>query len=133
VTRNTGHLLPAPPNAATTSPIGPAHPRSLGRNPSATPIRFRAKRAAEKAAYDAEATVRGGERRDPATGPVTFGEHPSRWCAAQDLAASTMQNYRRHIEEHLLPTFESKALADILAADIDVWQKHERGGDRQLG
>jgi hypothetical protein len=44
-----------------------------------------------------------------------------------------MQNYRRHIEEHLLPTFESKALADILAADIDVWQKHERGGDRQLG
>jgi hypothetical protein len=34
----------------------------------------------------------------------------SRWYAAQDLAASTMQNYRHHIEEHLLPTFEQMAV-----------------------
>lgn len=32
-----------------------------------------------------------------------------------------MQNYRRHIEEHLLPAFEDLAVADILASDVDAW------------
>ncbi len=50
----------------------------------------------------------------------------NRWYAAQDLAASTMQNYRRHIEEHLLPTFADSAVADILSTDIAAWEKHER-------
>ncbi|SMF70358.1 Transcriptional regulators [Streptomyces sp. Amel2xC10] len=36
-----------------------------------------------------------------------------------------MQNYRRHIEEHLLPNFEDKALAGILRTDVDLWQKRE--------
>ena len=43
-----------------------------------------------------------------------------------DLAASTMQNYRRHIEEHLLPTFEDMAVADIMPSDVATWEKHER-------
>jgi integrase len=50
----------------------------------------------------------------------------SRWYAAQDLAASTMQNYRRHIEEHLLPAFEDQAIADIRNTDISAWEKRER-------
>ena len=37
-----------------------------------------------------------------------------------------MQNYRRHIEEHLLPAFEDSAVADILSTDIAAWEKHER-------
>ncbi len=89
-------------------------------------IRFPTKRKAEKAADEAEAKVRNGEWRDPSAGRITFGEYASRWYEAQDLAASTLQNYRRHIEEHLLPTFDQMALADILSADIDAWQKREK-------
>ena len=43
-----------------------------------------------------------------AAAQITFGTYVSRWYAALDLAASTMQNYRRHIEEHLLPAFENR-------------------------
>jgi hypothetical protein len=37
-----------------------------------------------------------------------------------------MQNYRRHVEEHLLPAFEPMAVADIQSADVDAWEKRER-------
>lgn len=89
-------------------------------------IRFRTKREAKKAADDEEAKVRGGKWRDPSKGQLTFGAFASRWYAAQDLAASTMQNYRRHLEEHLLPEFEERALADILGPDVDAWARKER-------
>jgi integrase len=71
--------------------------------------------------------VRAGAWRDASTGRITFGEYASRWYAVQDLAASTMQNYRRHIEEHLLPTFEHVALADITPTAVAAWEKRERG------
>src|SRR5262249_4577956 len=54
------------------------------------------------------------------------GPYASRWYAGQDLAASTMQNYRRHIEEHLLPAFESMAVGDIQAPDIAAWERREQ-------
>ena len=37
-----------------------------------------------------------------------------------------MVNYRRHIEEHLLPAFEAVFLTDMLAADVDAWEKAEK-------
>lgn len=37
-----------------------------------------------------------------------------------------MQNYKRHIEEHLLPDFEDKALVGILRTDVELWEKKER-------
>jgi integrase len=89
-------------------------------------VRFRTRREAEQAANEAEAKVRAGTHRDPAAGRITFGEYVSRWYAAQDLAASTMQNYRHHIEEHLLPAFEDMAVANILASDVAAWEKRER-------
>ncbi|MGX9887428.1 LacI family DNA-binding transcriptional regulator [Streptomyces sp. NPDC002276] len=89
-------------------------------------IRFRTKRAAKQAADAEEAKVRAGGWKDPAAGQVTFGEYASRWYAGQDLAASTMQNYRRHIEEHLLPEFEERALASIQRVDVDAWEKREK-------
>ncbi|MFC9231540.1 LacI family DNA-binding transcriptional regulator [Streptomyces decoyicus] len=67
-----------------------------------------------------------GDWRDPALGQESFGEYASRWYEAQDLAVSTMQNYKRHIEEHLLPEFEDKALAGILRTDVDLWEKEEK-------
>ncbi|MEV3912695.1 LacI family DNA-binding transcriptional regulator [Streptomyces canus] len=89
-------------------------------------IRFRTKRAAKQAADAEEAKVRAGGWRDPAAGQTTFGEYASRWYAGQDLAASTMQNYRRHLEEHLLPEFEERPLASIQRADVDAWEKKEK-------
>jgi len=46
--------------------------------------------------------------------------------AAQDLAPSTLQNYRRHIEEHLLPTFGDVPMASIMSVDVDAWERGER-------
>ncbi|WP_019354723.1 tyrosine-type recombinase/integrase, partial [Streptomyces sp. AA1529] len=89
-------------------------------------IRFTTKRLAKQAADEAESTVRQGTWRDLSLGRMTFGEYASRWYAAQDLAASTMQNYRRHIEEHLLPTFETTAVADIRRDDINAWERREK-------
>lgn len=37
-----------------------------------------------------------------------------------------MQNYRRHIEEHLLPEFEDKALAEIGRTNVEVRAEKER-------
>jgi integrase len=88
--------------------------------------RFRSKRDAEQAANDEEARVRGGKWRDPTAGRITFSDYVNRWYAAQDLAPSTMQVYRHHIEEHLLPYFGNMAVADILPSDIAAWEKQQR-------
>lgn len=88
-------------------------------------LRFRTKTAAKKAADAEEAKLRAGMKKVAAE-RITFGAYVSRWYAAQDLAASTMQNYRRHIEEHLLPAFEDQAIADISNTDISAWEKRER-------
>jgi hypothetical protein len=95
-------------------------------DPEGNTIRFRTKREAKQAADAEEARVRGGTWKDPAAGQITFGEYASRWYAAQDLAASTMQNYRRHLEEHLLPEFEDRSLASIQRGDVDAWEKKEK-------
>ena len=88
-------------------------------------VRFTTKRAAKKAADDEEAKVRAGTWRDPVAARITFGEYANRWYEAQDLAASTMQTYRNHIEGHLLPAFEDTPIPDILATDITAWEKRK--------
>lgn len=89
-------------------------------------IRYTTKREAAKAANDLEAKVREVGYRDPNAGKETFGEYVNRWYAAQELATSTMQNYKHHLEEHLLPEFEDKAIADIKHTDVAAWEKKER-------
>jgi integrase len=88
--------------------------------------RFRTRREAEKAANDAEAHVRTGSWRNASGARTTFGAYANAWYDRQDLAASTMQNYRRRLEEHLLPAFESCSLGDITAADVAAWERRER-------
>ena len=95
---------------ASTAPSSTPTARRSGSPPSARPRRPRTSRKQGTS----------GGWRDPNAGQETFGEYANRWYAAQDLAASTMQNYRRHIEEHLLPDFEDKALAGILRTDVDA-------------
>jgi integrase len=89
-------------------------------------IRYTTKREAAKAANDLEAKVREVGYRDPNAGKETFGEYVNRWYATQELAPSTMQNYKHHLEEHLLPEFEDKTIADIKPTDVAAWQKKER-------
>ncbi|MER7275846.1 LacI family DNA-binding transcriptional regulator [Dactylosporangium sp. NPDC000244] len=86
-------------------------------------VEFRTKREAKKAADEAE--IKGRPTTTP--GRMRFGNWANVWYERQDLAASTMQNYRRHIEEHLLPTFEDRELGSISSADVNAWAKSERG------
>jgi len=89
-------------------------------------IRFRTKREAEQAANDTEAKVRAGARRELPASRVTFGAYVNAWYARQDLAASTMQNYRHHIEEHLLPAFEDMVMLDMGREDVIARERRER-------
>lgn len=63
-------------------------------------IGFRTRRDAEQATNHAEAAVRAGRRtvppaRDGSLAAMLFGAYANCWYAGLDLAASTMQNYRR--------------------------------------
>ena len=40
-----------------------------------------------------------------------------------------MQNYRRTLEDHLLPAFEDFVLAAITSADVAAWEKRETSLD----
>ncbi|WP_238007817.1 LacI family DNA-binding transcriptional regulator [Dactylosporangium sp. AC04546] len=88
-------------------------------------VRFRTKREAEQAANEAEVGVRNGRRTEPAA-RVLFEDYVNDWYARQDLAASTMQNYRRRLEEHLLPAFQGRELAAIQRPDVLAWERKER-------
>jgi site-specific recombinase XerC len=64
--------------------------------------------------------------RPGAAGRMTFAEYANDWYARQDLALSTMQNYRRTIEDHLLPQFGDSAVAAVSSTDVALWEKKER-------
>lgn len=88
--------------------------------------RFRTRRVAEQAADDKEAEVRAGLLRSRPVGRWTFGRYADVWYVRQDLATSTMQNYRRRLEEHLLPVFGDVPLAELTRDDVAAWGKRER-------
>jgi integrase len=89
-------------------------------------VKFRMRRDAEQAANDAEARIRNGGRPPRAAGRMAFAEYVNDWYVRQDLAVSTMQNYRRTIEDHLLPAFQDFAVAAISPTDVALWEKRER-------
>jgi integrase len=90
--------------------------------------KFRTKREAKQAADAREATAAIREQDLEPGEDVTFGMFASRWYAGLDLAPSTMVNYRRHLEEHLLPAFEHVLLngKDMTRTGIDGWEAAER-------
>ncbi|MER8042740.1 LacI family DNA-binding transcriptional regulator [Streptomyces sp. NPDC094032] len=91
-------------------------------------IKYRTEREARRAANDAEAKVREGGKpagADVVLAPM-FGEYVARWYARQSLALSTMENYKSHIEAHLLPAFAHLRLTDITRAMVDAWELAER-------
>lgn len=88
-------------------------------------VRFRTKSEAKNAATAEEVKVREGRWRETSVVRTTFSDYASRWYTEQDLAASTMQNYKRHLEEHLLPTFGGVVLSEITRTDVKAWEKRE--------
>ncbi|PWG08749.1 LacI family transcriptional regulator [Streptomyces sp. V2] len=90
------------------------------------PILFRTKTDAIKAARDIESDIRKGRHRDPKSGLETFADYVNRWFAALELAPSTMQNYKNHIEHHLLPYFGEKILKEITKTDVQMWEAAEK-------
>jgi len=96
------------------------------RDQAGNTIKFSAKREAKRAADLEEAKAAQRGVRPVLDRRATFGEYSRAWYARQDLAASTMQNYKRHIENHLLPTFEDMALLALSAEEVDLWEKKER-------
>jgi site-specific recombinase XerD len=96
------------------------------RDQAGNTIKFLAKREAKRAADLEEAKAAQTGARPSHDRHTTFGEYVRSWYARQDLAASTMQNYKRHIESHLLPTFEDTALLALSAEEVDLWEKKER-------
>ena len=89
-------------------------------------VRYGTKKEAARGADDAESDVRKGRWRDPSAGRIVFAEWAQEWYAGLDLAASTMANIKRHLEEHLLPAFGGEALGDIGAAAIGRWERAEK-------
>lgn len=88
--------------------------------------KFRTKREAKQAADAEEIRLKSRPQAVIAEGDMTFGAFANRWYAGLDLAPSTMMNYRRHLEEHILPAFEDALLTDMLGPDIDAWENRER-------
>ncbi|HMG62279.1 MAG TPA: helix-turn-helix domain-containing protein, partial [Streptosporangiaceae bacterium] len=90
-------------------------------------VRFAKQIEAERAAEDRESDVR--NKRAPVgaeRGDVTFEAWANDWYAGLDLAASTMANRRRHLQDHLLPYFGAELLPAVDAAMIGRWERHER-------
>jgi hypothetical protein len=92
------------------------------------PAHYKGKRDAKKAADAAEAAVREGRAKEAAAqgDALTFGQWTDAWYAALDLAPTTMDNYRRHMELHILPRFEHEPLAGILAPHVEAWKNKLR-------
>ncbi|HET6479255.1 MAG TPA: LacI family DNA-binding transcriptional regulator [Actinoplanes sp.] len=95
---------------------------------SGKPTHFDTKRDAKRAAdlAEAAAAAEAPRARVEIDYQMTFGTYVRSWYARQDLAASTMQNYRRHIENHLLPAFEALTFRAIVSEDVISWEKKER-------
>lgn len=89
-------------------------------------VKFPTKRKALQAATAAEEKARTEVWRDPALGMLTFGQYVNRWFSGQDLASTTMQNYRRDIEAHLLPTFGDRPLKMITPQEVAAWERKEK-------
>jgi integrase len=87
---------------------------------------FRTQRAARDWAEDKEAAIRHGAWADPRAGEITLAAWAQQWYGGLDLAPSTMRNYRRHLDGHLLPAFGTRALAALSRAEIDRWDKRLR-------
>ena len=101
-------------------------------------VRFRNRRKAEKAARDTErdeaAKAEKGKWVARERGRITLREYAlgredddtdEGWLGAQDLAASTIEDYQ-HSLTHILPAFGETPIGDLEAKAIDAWERKEK-------
>jgi integrase len=93
------------------------------------PTKTTAKKAAEKAETEAYEEAKRGRYVPPElqleAAQTTFARFVAEWIEGQDLAASTMQNYRRGLA-HLLPTFGAYPIKDITDTLIARWEREQK-------
>lgn len=81
--------------------------------------RFYDKDKAYKEAGRIEDQIRRGENTDPRAGRLTFAKVAEDWLATpQKARPATRAKYRALLENHAIPTFGSRRIASITAADV---------------
>jgi integrase len=93
------------------------------------PTKTTAKKAAEKAETEAYEEAKRGRYVSPElqleAAQTTFAQFVAEWIEGQDLAASTMQNYRRGLAQ-LLPVFGAYPVKDITDTLIARWEREQK-------
>jgi integrase len=59
----------------------------------------------------------------PAAGRQSFGAYANEWASRQIHRPSTKVLVRGHMKNHILPTFEKRALASIRPSEVQTWVK----------
>lgn len=85
-------------------------------------VGFSGKKAAKQYADGQTADIRAGRYLDPNLGRITLTEWSNLWYAGLDLELSTMDNYRRHLELYILPSFGHRSIAAILPEEVQAWE-----------
>ncbi|MFI6933090.1 tyrosine-type recombinase/integrase [Streptomyces sp. NPDC050287] len=86
------------------------------------PHTFRTKREADDWLAERQAELRAGDWTDPDAARVPFGSYAATWIVERGISASTADLYRSLLRNHLAPTFDKVALADITPAMVRAWR-----------
>jgi integrase len=99
------------------------------------PTKTTAKKAAEQAEVEAFEEAKKGRFVPPEqrveAGQTTFAQFAEEWIKGLELAASTMQNYRRNLA-HLLATFGPHPVRNITETMIATWEREQKAGGAAL-
>ncbi|MET8538824.1 site-specific integrase [Streptomyces sp. NPDC005065] len=86
------------------------------------PHTFCTKREADDWLAERQTELRAGDWTDPDAARATFGSYASTWITERGISASTADLYRSLLRNHLAPTFDCVALADITPAMVRAWR-----------
>ncbi|MFJ4337548.1 tyrosine-type recombinase/integrase [Streptomyces sp. NPDC088915] len=86
------------------------------------PHTFRTKREADDWLAERQAELRAGDWTDPDAAKVPFGVYAATWITERGISSSTADLYRSLLRNHLAPTFDGVALADITPAMVRAWR-----------
>ncbi len=90
---------------------------------------FDAQADANSWANDREYEAAHGTWQTSASRRLTFGEYAEKWFEALATKQSTADNYRRHLDRHLLPEFGDTRISAISNTDVQRWAtQHRRAG-----
>lgn len=93
------------------------------------PTKTTAQKAAKAAEVEAYEEAQKGRYVSPEqkieAGQTTFTQFTAEWIEGQELAASTMQNYRRNLA-HLLPAFGDHPVRNITDTMITKWEREQK-------